>query len=386
MSLNTRTIFRTILCGLLLALALAPSMAGWISDTQQDPLPQTKPFGKNFQTTIGEGESPIIDGNIKSAKENAKNGALRDAIEKVIGIYVEASSRGENYQMVKDEIYTHSDGFARVQDILSEGIKDGVYKIKASVEVSLEPLTDKLAKSGLTRRWRVMVVIPEIAAENAIIDELVKSNYRVVDQTLSDKLGDSPDAEAAANGDLEAAKRIFSKSKADILVIGDATSQDAGSIAGLLSCRARVDAKVIRRDSGVIITSASGQQGGADITEEMARKTALERAGRDAAKSILREISVLPASTTLPVELIVRNCPDIATLEKVEKAVLDVIGVRSVQRDEFDNGTAYLEISIDSAFNNDIQLSLEKLKTPILTIKRASKNSIEVQIKDGKGE
>ena len=235
-----------------------------------------------------------------------------------------------------------------------------------------------------------MVVIPERhlqspivdpAAETAVVGALIEEKYRLMDQTLASKLRYDLDIEAARRGDTEAIKRLFSRCKADILVVGEAFSQRVGSLGGgLVSCRSRVEVKAIRRDSGEIISSRSSQQGGVDVTEEMAAKTALERAGKEVAKQLLADIHRLPAAIVLPVEVIISGCASATMLANIEAKLRGISGVRSVQRDEFDHGVAYLEVSVDSASLSDFQTAVEGIKSPRLEVKRSSKNSIEVRV------
>lgn len=378
---------------LILLLGLASSaFSGWVKDTQEDSLPSMATIeSTHTRITISDGEAAIINGDEASAREKAKNQAIRAAIEKVIGVYVEATSRGEDYQEVKDEILTHSSGYAYVLDIISEHVEDGIMHVKAKIEVSLDPITDRLAKAGLTRRWRIMVVVPEThlrrpripdpAAETAIVSELLKNKYRLMDQSLASKIRYDDDIAAASHGDTEAIKRVFSRSKADILVTGEAISQWAENLNNMVSCRARVELKAIRRDTGEIISSIGEQQGGVDITEEMAAKTALERAGREASKQLLYDLAVLPASADLNVQMVVTDCEGISTLSSIENKLREVSGIRSVQRDEFEDGIGYLELTVDSASINDIQSKVEQIKSPELQVVKASKNYIEARVR-----
>ena len=81
------------------------AFAGWIKDTQENTLPSVSHADSpHVRITIADGEAAVTGGDEVSARERAKNGAVRAAIEKVLGVYIEANSRGEDYVEVKDEL------------------------------------------------------------------------------------------------------------------------------------------------------------------------------------------------------------------------------------------------------------------------------------------
>lgn len=367
------------------------AFAGWVKDTQENTLPSVSHADSpHVRITIADGEAAVIGGDEVSARERAKNGAIRAAIEKVLGVYIEANSRGEDYVEVKDELLTHSSGYGYVLDILSAHVSHDIMHVKAKVAVSIDPIADRLALSGLTRKWRIMVIVPEThtkhfipdpAAETAIISELLKSKYRLMDQSLATKIRYDEDSLAASHGDKEAIKRVFSRTKADILVTGEAISSWANDLAGgMVSCRARVEIKAIRRDTGEIISAISMQQGGVDLNEDIAAKTALDKAGREASKQLLRDLAVLPASTDTNVQVVISGCDSVNMLSSIEGKLKELSGVRSLQRDEFEDGIGYLDLAVDSASLDDIQSKLEQSKSPRLQIMKASKNYVEIRI------
>lgn len=89
----------------------------------------------NIVTVIGEGGD----------KGTAINDAKRNAVENAIGTYLKSHSIVDNGQLAMDKIYTHTAGFVRSVEIISEEFSDGVYRIKARVDVS-EKIEDAVAK------------------------------------------------------------------------------------------------------------------------------------------------------------------------------------------------------------------------------------------------
>jgi hypothetical protein len=367
-----------------------PAMSGWVSQNKQRQglTPDDGQGSSNSWTVVAEGTAPIVDGNTGDARARSLDDCYRFAIDQVLVVYMDSAATGSNGEAAKEDIYSHATDYAYVEDIMSEGKGGNNYTIKARIGVNIDKITDRLRREpGLTRRWRIMVVIPETqllrhhipdpAAETAIVAELLKNGYRMMDQDLASKVRYDDEILDAYTGDVHAIKHLFEESKADILVVGQAFSQSTGVREGnFVSSRARVEVKAIRRDSGEIISSVAKQLGGLDLTEELAGKAALGNAGTEAGDDLARDISRLPSSSSLPVELIIEDCPSITALGSIEDQLRKIDGVISVSRDEFDEGTAYLEVEVDNAWFDAFQMAIEKIESPAIRIIRSSKNSI----------
>lgn len=244
----------------------------------------------------------------------------------------------------------------------------------------------------LARSWRIMVVIPEWhirrripdpAAETAMTRELLKAEFRVMDRDLAAKYRYNERVVAALEaGDIPTIKKVFRDAKADILVVGEAFSQGVGTVGNLVSCRARCEIKAVRRDSGEIIAAVGKQAGGLDLSEEMAAKTALDSAGTSAAKELMDRLCKLSDSSSVYTEVIITGLKSASVLAEIETELKALPGVKDVQRDEFDEGIATLELLIDKSLASEVQSSLEKVKSHKLDVIKSTKNSITVLVSD----
>ena len=154
------------------------------------------------------------------------------------------------------------------------------------------------------RKERIMVVIPEVhlrrpkvpdpAGETEIVRVLIEAGYKLVDQEQVKKIRYNDMFEKAWKGDDAGALKIARKFDAEILIVGQAFSEFAQEIrvpdqrgmpgGNLISCRARVEAKAVRTDTGQIVATYGAHASGVDISENIAAKTALAEAGRKAAE------------------------------------------------------------------------------------------------------
>ncbi len=135
----------------------------------------------------------------------------------------------------------------------------------------------------------VMVIIPEVhiqrripdpAGETEIIRQLIEAGFRVVDPSVYDAIRGS-ERLANAQDNASAARDIGREFGADIVIIGEAFSERSQSNTqnGLISCRARVEARAVRTDDATIIAANGLHAGGAEITESGSSKQALKNAG-----------------------------------------------------------------------------------------------------------
>ena len=80
----------------------------------------------------------------------------------------------------------------------------------------------------------------------------------------------------------------YGDKKVDFLLEGEGTSAFAAQIQGLMSCRARVELRLIPVPGRIVEVSDRGVAAGVDLVEALAAKTALEEAGVQAADALIR--------------------------------------------------------------------------------------------------
>jgi hypothetical protein len=81
---------------------------------------------------------------------------------------------------------------------------------------------------------------------------------------------------------------VYEKQEVDYLLEGEGVSEFAGRIHGLVSCRARVELRLIKVPGRSVSTIEKGVGAGVDLTESLSAKMALEKAGTQAVEAVLR--------------------------------------------------------------------------------------------------
>jgi hypothetical protein len=139
---------------------------------------------------------------------------------------------------------------------------------------------------------RIMVILLETsqghrlhdpAGEKAMIRQLLQSGLSVVDQEQAQRLRDSDQIRKAVTGDREAVRNLGRQYGADVLIVGEASSEKAmsgGPLGQFVSVRAQVDARALRTDTGDILATDGQSASGLDLVESGAGKKAIEEAAK----------------------------------------------------------------------------------------------------------
>lgn len=153
------------------------------------------------------GVAAIFSGNVASARNQAIANAQRNAVEQGVGALVDSRTVSENFQIIRDEVLTSSQGFVSSYKILSEGkTRDGnSFEVKIRATVSKELLEDRLTALRILHKQmgnkRVMVIYQSdnpnalgrnhgatTAALQAINTEFNGAGFRLFNQAATDRV------------------------------------------------------------------------------------------------------------------------------------------------------------------------------------------------------
>ncbi|UCH96928.1 MAG: hypothetical protein JSV88_08780, partial [Candidatus Aminicenantes bacterium] len=87
-----------------------------------------------------------------NARERSIENALRNAVEKGFGVYIDSTTLTENAALIIDEIIAQTRGFIRSYDILEERKEDGLYITKIRAVVSLDKIWESDSLNLLLKR------------------------------------------------------------------------------------------------------------------------------------------------------------------------------------------------------------------------------------------
>ena len=83
---------------------------------------------------------------VGASKAEALKDAYRDAVERAVGMYVDAEQKMKNEELVEDQILTQSNAYIEKYEVVKEKAKpNGLVEIRINAEVKKSALTKKLS-------------------------------------------------------------------------------------------------------------------------------------------------------------------------------------------------------------------------------------------------
>ena len=277
------------------------------------------------QTKIQATGSAVVDGNrVDIAREKALDGALRSAVEKVVGIMLTSTSEVENYALKMDRILSESRGFINTYAILSERRQGDLLDLVVEADVGRERLKDRMQAIQLIMarkaKPRLMLLFTERAQKDAMAEAAMSRYFMGKGFKLIDAQSLPKERSGEILKDPKSSSRLAGQYGAEILLIGavDAATNsfNVGGIE-MHSNKVTVSVKVINGDTGEVITtdskggSAPGMKGDIrKITEEAAEKLA-----RQMMEEVLERWSA-ELTNTATVKLVVSGLENYETLQQ----------------------------------------------------------------------
>ena len=330
--------------------------------------------------------------------EDAERDALRNAVEQALGTMVEANTLVQNSMLVNDEIYTKSKGFVNNYSVVNRNVSGGTYEETITADVSTDnnsKLMNELSRLGIIERQlrdpKIAVIIPEYhisaripdpAGETAVIRKLGEAGFSNITDVSNIRYSLNRLA-AFSNNDFQ---MLANSLNVDILVVGEAFSQGVGDVGkflgnghqntGIMSCKARVEAKIYVVRTGQIL-SANGTYGtAADLTEFIAAKKALNDAGEKMGDYIVSQLIGYGSSSNQSLEVTVVSS-DINKINKVTKCLQSINGVNSAVMTNYASGRGSLAVKYAGSPKN-LYDQLSKLVEFNLLLKEITYNTLTI--------
>ncbi|MCE5314997.1 MAG: hypothetical protein ABFD49_05185 [Armatimonadota bacterium] len=311
-----------------------------------------------------EGEAPASVGD---ARDKAIADALRNAVMKVIGVYIDSTTIGRGYEVVCDDILMKSGGFATLDEVISTSTKGDLFKVAIKATVSNRPLAERLKALGLTRQWSVGIVTSNAAVETAICRQLVSAGFRVIDDTQRKRLHQNAAAAQAVKGDAESLMALGREFNVDIIVAGQAKADyvdndDYGGIT-LYRSRARMDAKAYYTDTGEILSVIDSSADAIDQTKDLSAESCLAKVGDRAGNLLANDLMIAPAAMSAYMTVRIAGFKGIMAANKLEEATRDLPGVIQVKRQRYSGGVLEMNVCVKSDYRNELPALIEKCST-----------------------
>ncbi|MBI4578249.1 MAG: hypothetical protein HY718_01010 [Planctomycetes bacterium] len=217
-------------------------------------------------------------GTTPAAAEEARLDALREAVQRVCGSFINAQTETQDYQVIRDKVLEQPVGFARVVKVLKEPqvIAGDITEVHLVAEVFPVRFERKWAEFAHIKQRegnpRCVVMLlqdddvddahPPVAngsVQSAIEDFFLSKKVQLMDKEMTDAVRSRDLELATRNADWSKAAAAGAGFKADVVVVGKAEAK-RGQPVDVGGHRVErwvvtLAARVIQTDSGAVILS-----------------------------------------------------------------------------------------------------------------------------------
>ncbi len=368
------------------------------------------------------GQAAIVNNDKAMARDKAIEDALRRAVEQVVGTMVTSESKTKDFQLIEDNIYTHSKGYVESYKIISEKVEDNVYIVDIQAEVSTRKIEGKLKAIGIAiarkGKPRVMFLISEQnvgqenpsywwgttasvsdigIVENTMINIFQKNGFTIIDrQAVSGKIK-VKDAYRVASLSSDAAKSIANQTDAQIVIFGQAIAKSLGNqpigtspdSPKYPTASANMSVRALNTDNGEILATATGEHVYPHPSEISAGNNALKMAAEKVANQLIDGIMEKwnqELSGGQMVSIDISGIEDPNFLSEFKNFLQQQIrGVQGVHIRKFKKPDASLDVDYKGKGQDlGLELSGKKIGKSVLEVTDMQQNTVKIKVLKGK--
>jgi hypothetical protein len=201
-----------------------------------------------------EGVAAVLNNNMAGARKQALLNAQRNAVEEGVGLLLDSKTLSENFEVIKDQVLTSSQGFVSRYDVISEGPTpdQSSFRVRIKATVSQDLLEDQLSALRILHKAmgqkRVMVVYQSSnpnalernhganrAALQTIRDRLNGAGFRLFNEAATQKVYTQIERAARVDRPVEDLIAMALDQQADLLVRFENIAGQRGPKGGLFS-------------------------------------------------------------------------------------------------------------------------------------------------------
>jgi hypothetical protein len=285
----------------------------------------------------------IASGYSTISESDAVRAAQRAAVEQGIGVFIRTESQMSNFELVRDDVLSTSQGYVTSSDIVESKAEGGEFRVKIRAMVSLEQIKNDLMAMDILldamARPKLLILIDESGldasmgdnrlAEAALNRVFLEKGFDLVDANQLEALSAQEQERQRLLADENAARSIALTSGAQYLIMGKATAENAGEAfpgSGIQSIQVNISARVIQAQTGRMLGSVIERGVSAHISALSGATKAFEQAALAAADNYLvnaiTEAFQDALNNGLAIKLKIQNVDQFRTYKSVEKALL----------------------------------------------------------------
>ena len=232
-------------------------------------------------------------------KDEAIQSALRRAVEQGVGVLIKSSTRVEDFQVMEDKIYSHSQGYVSKYNVINTSKKDDEHVVTVRAVVDDVVLKEDLKALGALKAEmgnpRILVAFSNKSSDktffnnkpfldeiyNGIVEALTDQKFRVTDRQTAERFAEQI-AHTHEITNINKAAAVGLQYHAEYTLYYDVGgSIKQGEIN--TSVQTRIKAQLIDNTRAQVVTSKVVET----VAHGQDRETAMEQAARDGGNKVV---------------------------------------------------------------------------------------------------
>ncbi len=334
-----------------------------------------------------EGAAAVVGGDKTRARAEAQNQAYRDALEKGVGAYVQGITEMKDFQVVRDKVFSQSQGIVNSFDIVREWEEDGIYYITADCGVSTGALDGVLGPAviDMLGNPRVMVLVDESVdgdrpflstVEGAVLGVFEKAGYLLVDPGQAGNLDERELDAARQSGDVQKLQDLARTFRADVLIYGRAQGVPYAhqKIEGvdLYGVRSQVQLKAVISQTGYVLGTEVFEQKEKGTSPQDGAVKGFRIASKSAASGLVNKVAYALVSGSAggvpgrTIKVFVDGV-SFSQVRKIKQGLEETAGVTAVYQRAFHSGRVELDVVVEK-MAEDLAVDLEGFGVEVLSL------------------
>jgi hypothetical protein len=355
------------------------------------------------QSVTADGIAAVQD-NQAISRDNAIKDALRKAVEQAVGLMLSSETIVENAALVRDNIYSKTQGYIKQYKIVKEAPDQNIYLVTVLAVIGVSDLKNDLGALGLLQarvgKPRTLFMVREQhigrdaqmylpAGEIGVVEAAMKEEFMNKEFNVIDRVSAKSNLPVNSATDLSDAtvRETGRKLGAEIVIKVTANVREGARTPGssVGSYLADITANAIRVDNGQVLASGRGQGGARHIAQNIGENSALDQAGRDVGKKLIDQIIAKWIVETCGVQLTqitIRGLKDMQELSRIKEFFSGQLrGVQDVIQRSYEGGVAILDVSAKTnAQQIGDELAAKNIPDFTLNITGATANTLEIAV------
>lgn len=332
-------------------------------------------------------------------KDSAVRDAMRNAVENVVGTFIDSRTLVDKSVIALDEVYAKSQGFVKDVKVLKETKGTNGYRVTAQIDVDTNPnsqLMDRLSMIMLLNDPRIAVVVGyhnnygyndqkekyPMLCEASMNSKLISLGFNHVldscnvrnENGIIDYKNNITDYMVLGLLDIET-KDVTLPSYSSYTQEGE---YDRSVETGLVRSLAEIDIKVIKTDTQEVIGEFRAEADSIKNSQNSVENQVIKDVGIKAAENLRKIFAQKASNVSQTLQFIVR-ADTYDDIVRFDKELKNVAGVKSVNVKGYTDGKAVIEIDSDLKPQYIYRVLKENSKLNIF-MEKSTANTVELSI------